>query len=53
MTRPVLEELAKLVESGSLTPQLEPVFPLADAAQAHAVAESGHGRGRIVLQVST
>jgi NADPH:quinone reductase-like Zn-dependent oxidoreductase len=45
--------LKELVESGSLTPQLGPVFPLADAAQAHAVAESGHGRGRIVLQVST
>jgi len=48
----VLEELAKLVESGSLTPQVGPVFPLSDAARAHAVAETGHGRGRMVLQVS-
>ena len=52
LTRPVLEELAKLVESGSLTPQVGPVFPLTDAARAHAVAETGHGRGRMVLQVS-
>jgi NADPH:quinone reductase-like Zn-dependent oxidoreductase len=52
VTRPVLEELAKLVESGSLLPQVGLVFPLADVARAHAAAETGHGRGRIVLQVS-
>lgn len=51
--RPVLEKLAELVVSGVLTPQLGPVFALADAAAAHAAGEPGHGRGRIVLQVSS
>jgi NADPH:quinone reductase-like Zn-dependent oxidoreductase len=50
--RPVLEELARLVESGALAPQVRQVFPLADAARAHAAAETGHGRGRIVLTTS-
>jgi NADPH:quinone reductase-like Zn-dependent oxidoreductase len=51
--RPVLEELVKLIESGSLAPQIGQVFPLSEAAGAHAAAETGHGRGRIVLQVSS
>jgi len=49
---PLLEELAKLVESGSLTPQVGQIFQLADAVQAHAAAETGHGRGRKILQVA-
>jgi NADPH:quinone reductase-like Zn-dependent oxidoreductase len=53
VTRPVLEELVRLVESGALAPQVRQVFPLSEAAGAHAAAETGHGRGRIVLQVSS
>ena len=49
--RAVLEELAALVEAGTLIPPVGKVFPLADAAQAHAASETGHGRGRIVLRV--
>jgi NADPH:quinone reductase-like Zn-dependent oxidoreductase len=49
---PVLEELGKLVVSGDLVPQIGRVFPLADAAGAHTVSETGHGRGRIVLKVA-
>ncbi len=51
--RPVLEQLVALVESGSLTPHVGRVFALADAVKAHAAAETGHGRGRIVLQVAS
>ncbi len=49
---PVLEQLATLVEGGSLTPQVGQIFQLADAAEAHAAAETGHGRGRKILQVA-
>ncbi len=51
-TRPVLEELGKLVASGDLKPQIGPEFPLGEAAQAHALSETGHGRGRILLKVA-
>ena len=51
-TRPVLEELAKLVASGELKPQFGRIFPLEDAAQAQAASETGHGRGRILLEVA-
>jgi NADPH:quinone reductase-like Zn-dependent oxidoreductase len=50
--RPILEELAHLVEAGALVPQVGPTFPLEDAVRAHAASETRHGRGRIVLQVS-
>ena len=51
-TRPVLEELGKLVASGNLKPQIGPEFPLEEAAQAHSLSETGHGRGRILLKVA-
>ncbi len=51
-TRPILEELAKLVASGDLKPEIQQVFPLEEAAQAQAVSETGHGRGRILLKVA-
>jgi NADPH:quinone reductase-like Zn-dependent oxidoreductase len=51
-TRPILEELGRLVASGDVKPQIGQVFPLEDAAQAHAVSETGHGRGRILLKVA-
>jgi NADPH:quinone reductase-like Zn-dependent oxidoreductase len=51
-TRPILEELGGLVASGDLRPQIGHAFPLEDAAQAHAVSETGHGRGRILLKVA-
>jgi NADPH:quinone reductase-like Zn-dependent oxidoreductase len=52
VTSPILGRLAALVESGDLEPQVGETFPLADAARAHAVSETGHGRGRIVLHVA-
>jgi NADPH:quinone reductase-like Zn-dependent oxidoreductase len=51
-TRPVLEELGRLVASGDVKPQIQRVFALKDAAGAHAASETGHGRGRIVLKVA-
>jgi NADPH:quinone reductase-like Zn-dependent oxidoreductase len=49
--RPVLEELARLVEAGTIVPHVGEVFPLEDAARAHAASETGHGGGRIVLHL--
>jgi NADPH:quinone reductase-like Zn-dependent oxidoreductase len=47
-----LAELAGQLESGRLQVQLDSVFPLADAAAAHARAERGHIQGKIVLAVA-
>lgn len=52
VTSPILQELARLAEVGDLRPQVGPTFQLADAAGAHALSETGHGRGRIVLTVA-
>jgi NADPH:quinone reductase-like Zn-dependent oxidoreductase len=44
--------VADLVASGALRAHLEAVFPLADAAKAHALGETGRTTGKIVLTVS-
>lgn len=46
-----LEALAALVESGGLRPYVERVLPLAEAAQAHELVESGRTTGKIILSV--
>ncbi|HCS56450.1 MAG TPA: alcohol dehydrogenase [Gordonia polyisoprenivorans] len=46
-----LAELARLGETGALTPEIAEVFDLADAAAAHERSESGHVRGKIVVRV--
>ncbi|MFD0141191.1 MULTISPECIES: NADP-dependent oxidoreductase [unclassified Streptomyces] len=43
--------LAELVETGRLRPEVDTVLPLADAAKAHELGESGRTRGKIVLTV--
>ena len=47
-----LQEISGLIESGLLLPQVGKVFPLQEAAQAQALSEAGHGRGRIVLHIA-
>ncbi|MGW7428507.1 NADP-dependent oxidoreductase [Streptomyces sp. NPDC054861] len=44
--------LAELVESGRLRPEVDTVLPLAEAAKAHELGESGRTRGKIVLTVA-
>jgi NADPH:quinone reductase-like Zn-dependent oxidoreductase len=46
-----LEELARLVVSGALTPQVYLLVSLAETAQAYEILEDGHRRGKIVLRV--
>ncbi|WP_309231821.1 NADP-dependent oxidoreductase [Nocardia sp. SYP-A9097] len=43
--------LAELAESGALRPTIAGVFPLADAAKAHALGETGRTAGKLVLTV--
>jgi len=46
-----LTEIAKLVDSGKLKPVVETVLPLSEARRAHELSQTGHTRGKIVLQV--
>ena len=43
--------LAGLAEAGTLRPTIAGVFPLAEAAKAHALGETGHTAGKLVLEV--
>ncbi|HEY6541574.1 MAG TPA: zinc-binding dehydrogenase, partial [Ktedonobacteraceae bacterium] len=47
-----LQEISTLIETGILLPQVGKIFPLEKAAQAQALSETGHGRGRIVLHIA-
>ncbi|MFE3324963.1 NADP-dependent oxidoreductase [Streptomyces sp. NPDC059176] len=46
-----LEAIAALVASGSLRPHVTETFPLADAAKAHELVESGRVQGKVVLTI--
>jgi len=46
-----MAEVARLVESGALRPVVGERLPLAAAADAHRRMETGHARGKIVLEV--
>lgn len=46
-----LSEIARLVDGGHLKSVVGSVLPLRDAAKAHELSQSGHVRGKIVLQV--
>ncbi|OLB75127.1 MAG: alcohol dehydrogenase [Actinobacteria bacterium 13_2_20CM_2_71_6] len=46
-----LARLADLAESGALTVEVQQEFPLAQAADAHRLIQTGHVRGKLVLSV--
>ncbi|APA97966.1 NADPH:quinone reductase [Nocardia seriolae] len=46
-----MEAIRELAESGALRPTLAGVFPLADAAKAHALGDTGRTVGKLVLTV--
>jgi NADPH:quinone reductase-like Zn-dependent oxidoreductase len=48
-----LQAIASLLEIKAITPAIEGVFPLSDAAEAHRAGEQGHTAGKIVLRVAT
>ncbi|UBU17796.1 NADP-dependent oxidoreductase [Nonomuraea gerenzanensis] len=47
-----LARIAELIDKGELDVEVEEVFPLADAAEAHRRGEQGRNRGKIVLGVA-
>lgn len=46
-----LNEIAKLMNEGKLKVHVSAVFPLIEASKAHALCETGHVNGKIVLEV--
>ncbi len=46
-----LKDLSQLIEAGELKAVVGPLFPLGDAQKAQELSQSGHGRGRIILQI--
>ncbi len=46
-----LREIAALIDAGTVRSVVAQVFPLAEAAQAHALLDSGRAGGKIVLRV--
>lgn len=47
----ILKQISELIETNQLKVVVGAVFPLAEAQKAHELSQTGHGRGRIVLQV--
>lgn len=47
----LLNRIADLVDDGQLRPEVGMVLPLQEARQAHELIQTGHTRGKIVLQV--
>jgi NADPH:quinone reductase-like Zn-dependent oxidoreductase len=48
----LLTELTKLVDAKQLKPMISDTMPLSDLSKAHAAIETGHTRGKIVIQVA-
>jgi NADPH:quinone reductase-like Zn-dependent oxidoreductase len=48
----ILERITELIEAGTVTVDIDKVYPLAEAAAAHIELERGHTRGKIVLEVA-
>jgi NADPH:quinone reductase-like Zn-dependent oxidoreductase len=46
-----LTQIAALIDAGNLKPAVTAILPLAEAGQAHELSQTGHVRGKIVLQV--
>jgi NADPH:quinone reductase-like Zn-dependent oxidoreductase len=46
-----LAEIAALIDTDKVNPVVTEILPLAKAARAHELSETGHTRGKIVLQV--
>ena len=46
-----LTKIAEMVDAGKIRVIVDAVVPLAEAARAHQMSETGHSRGKIVLQV--
>ena len=43
--------LGRLIEEGALRPVIDLVYPLAQIAEAHRLAEAGHKKGAVVVRI--
>ncbi len=50
---PALTRIGVLIDAGEVRVQVDEVFPLEQAAQAHAYGETGRTRGKLVLRVAS
>ncbi len=50
---PALTRIAELIDAGKVKVEVEKVFALEQAAQAHSHGELGHTRGKLVLRVTS
>ncbi|MFR9798104.1 NADP-dependent oxidoreductase [Streptomyces sp. MS06] len=50
---PALARIARLIDSGEVSAEVEDVHPLEQAARAHTRGETGRTRGKLVLRVSS
>jgi NADPH:quinone reductase-like Zn-dependent oxidoreductase len=48
-----LTRIAALIDAGKVKPAVTTTLPLAEAARAHELSQTGHVRGKIVLQVGS
>jgi NADPH:quinone reductase-like Zn-dependent oxidoreductase len=48
----ILKQIAELIQSGVVRAEVGMVFSLEQAAEAHALSETRHGRGRLVLHIA-
>jgi NADPH:quinone reductase-like Zn-dependent oxidoreductase len=48
-----LGEIAELIDSGHVKPEIEQIYPLPEAAEAHRSNQQGHTRGKLVLRVAS
>jgi NADPH:quinone reductase-like Zn-dependent oxidoreductase len=46
-----LELLTEWIEAGKIHPMIDRTFPLSHTAEAHALSETGHARGKIVIRI--
>jgi NADPH:quinone reductase-like Zn-dependent oxidoreductase len=47
-----LQQLARLLQAGTVVPVIDRCFPFSDAAEAMRHVESGHARGKVIVRVA-
>lgn len=50
-SRTALDQVAELIDAGLLSPVIRARFPLSEIAQAHALVETGHGEGKVLVDI--
>ncbi len=48
----ILKQMTDLVEAGQIKPHIRKIFAMEQISQAHALCETRHGRGRIILHIA-